>query len=152
MPSRDKEVLYEGPQYFEGTLQLRNPTQELINFVDNTIEKSGYVTVSKIVQMKTGLDYYISSQKFLQSLGKKIQKAFPGELKVSAKLFTRNRQTSKEVHRVSVMFKLHPHVKGDTVLYKGDEMEVIGLGPKLKLQDIKTRKKHTIDYDSAYLR
>ncbi len=152
MPTRDKEILYEGPQYFQGTLQLRNPSEELIRFVDNSIEKAGNITVAKVVKMKNGLDYYVSSQKFIQSLGKRLLKAFPGELKTSAKLFTRNRQTSKEVHRVSVLFKLHPYKKGDTVTYKGDEMEVLGLGPKLKLQNVKSKKKHTIPYNDPYLR
>lgn len=152
MPTRDKEVLYTGEQYFQGTLQLRNPTEEVIRFTENAILKTGYVTVAKIVKLPNGIDYYLSSQKFLRSLGKRLQKAFPGELKESKKLFTRNRQTSKDVYRGAVLFRLHPYKKGDSITYKGEKMTVISIGAKLTLQHPDSKKKLCIGYDDPYIR
>jgi len=92
-------------QYFEAILQLRNPNDELIRFVNNKIKKRG-ATIAKTVLQKNGVDFYVSDQRFTRSLGNKMKKAFKGEMKTSRKIFTRNKQTSKDVYRVTVCFKM----------------------------------------------
>ena len=92
--------------YYEGILQLRNPSEEVIRCVKNQIKKKGDVFIAKEVTQKNGVDYYISSQRFLLSLGRKLKKSFRGELKTSRKLYTRDRITSKRVYRVTVLFRL----------------------------------------------
>jgi NMD protein affecting ribosome stability and mRNA decay len=82
-------------QYFEAILQLRNPNDELINFVRNQVKT-----------LKNGVDMYISDQRFTRAMGNKMKKAFKGELKMSRKIFTRNKQTSKDVYRVTVLFRM----------------------------------------------
>ena len=93
-------------QYYEGTLQIRNPNQEVINFISNQFKNNEKVWIAKQEKQKAGIDLYISSNKFLLSLGKKLKKSFKGELKISTKLHSRNRLTSKEIHRVTVLFRL----------------------------------------------
>lgn len=95
------------PQYYEGILQLRNPNEEVINFIRNQFNNNEKIWIAKQVKLKTGLDYYISSNRFLLSLGKKLKKSFKGQLKISRKLITRNRITSKNVYRVTVLFRLN---------------------------------------------
>tara|TARA_B100000315_G_C14502675_1_gene553083 strand:+ start:342 stop:650 length:309 start_codon:yes stop_codon:yes gene_type:complete len=92
-------------QYFEAILQLRNPNDELLRFVYNQLKKRG-ATIAKTVTLKTGVDLYISDQRFTRAMGNKMKKAFKGELKTSRKIFTRNKQTSKDVYRVTVMFRM----------------------------------------------
>ena len=92
-------------QYFEAILQLRNPNDELINFVRNQVKKRG-ATIAKVKTLKNGVDMYISDQRFTRAMGNKMKKAFKGELKMSRKIFTRNKQTSKDVYRVTVLFRM----------------------------------------------
>jgi len=113
----------QNPDYFEGILQLRNPSDEAINFVENQfklrnskksegLEKSKNfqknnekVWIAKQVNLKTGIDLYVSSNKFLMQLGKKLKKSFKGKLILSRKLHTRNHLTSKNVYRLTVCFR-----------------------------------------------
>jgi len=94
------------PQYFEGTLQLRNPNEEALNFIRNQFKNNPQVWIAKEKKEKTGSDYYISSNKFLLQLGKKLKKSFKGELTISRRIHTTSRITSKFVYRVTVLFRL----------------------------------------------
>ena len=92
--------------YYEGKLQLRNPNEEVLNFIRNQFKNNEKVWIAKAERLKTGIDFYISSNRFLLSLGKKLKKSFKGELKTSRKLHSKSRITSKEVYRVTVLFRL----------------------------------------------
>ena len=63
--------------YFEGILQLRNPTEEVYKFLAN--------------QFRDHPKYWIAKK---------------GELKLSKKLFSQDRLTSKMVYRGTVLFRL----------------------------------------------
>jgi NMD protein affecting ribosome stability and mRNA decay len=94
--------------YFEGILQLRNPSKELIAFIENDIQKNHKkgVFANQIKEVKNGIDYYLTKNSYLRNLGKRLKKQFKGKLKTSAKLFTRNKQTSRDVYRMTVMFRV----------------------------------------------
>ncbi len=62
--------------------------------------------IAKEEKHKTGMDYYISSNRFLLQLGKKLKKSFKGEFKVSRRIYTQDRMSSKNVYRVTVLFRL----------------------------------------------
>jgi NMD protein affecting ribosome stability and mRNA decay len=72
----------------------------------NQFKNNEKVWIAKEEKQKTGIDYYVSSNKFLLSLGKKLKKSFKGELKTSRKIHTKNKLTSKDVYRVTVCFRL----------------------------------------------
>jgi nonsense-mediated mRNA decay protein 3 len=93
-------------QYYEAIIQLRNPNEELLNFINNQLKKRKDIFISKEIKQKKGVDLYISSQRFARALGNKMKKSFHGSLKTSRELHTRNRQTSKNVYRVTVLFRL----------------------------------------------
>jgi len=99
----------EKREYFEGVLQLREVNKEVIDFCLDDIKRlshKGGIFFSKIEEVRNGLDLYCSSNKYLQHIGKTLKKKFKGELKTTARLFSKNRQTSKDVYRVTVLFKL----------------------------------------------
>ena len=96
-----------GTQYFEGILQVRNPDDALESFIRKRLEdaeKRG-VFANKILEVKNGVDYYMSDKRFLRRLGKELKKNFKGELKESAQLFSRDKQTSKDIFRLNVLFR-----------------------------------------------
>jgi len=101
----NKATKHEG--YFEAVMQLRDPNDELINFINNQLKKNPDVFIANILPQKNGFDIYISSQRFARSLGNKMKRAFKkSELKMTRSIFTRNRQTSKDVYRVTVFFRI----------------------------------------------
>mgnify|MGYP001574226577 CR=1 FL=1 len=82
--------MHEG--YYEGILQLRNPNKEAIEFIKSQIKKKEGVFISTEKKVNNGIDFYITSQRYLQTLGKELKKHFSGELKVSSRIHTKNRQ------------------------------------------------------------
>ena len=59
------------------------------------------------IAQKDGFDIYISSQRFARNLGNKMKRAFrDSELKMTRSIYSRNRQTSKDIYRVTVMFRI----------------------------------------------
>lgn len=126
--------------YFQGILQLREVNDEILSFVHNQIKKRSDVAVTKTVKFSNGIDLYITSQKFIRILGKKLKESFGGELKTSVKLHTRNKQ-GKDLYRVNVFFKTLKYKKGDTVTIRGDRVRLISIGRKIFARDLSTGKK-----------
>ena len=137
-------------KYFEGTLQLRNPSEELIEVAASEIEKAPNVFVAESRNVKNGIDVYVSSQRFLRSLGNKLQKRFGGQLVISTKLFTKHRLTSKEVHRVNVLLRLPNFKKGDIIEYKRDKIKIISMHKKVLAKDVKTGKKLNLNFKDLF--
>jgi len=131
------------PDYYQGILQLRDINEEILSFTHNQIKKRGNVAVTKTVKHTNGLDLYITSQKFIRILGKKLKESFGGEIKISSKLHTKNRQ-GKELYRVNVLFRLSKYKKGDIVLVRGDKLRLIRIGKKIFARNLKNGKKVTI--------
>ncbi len=89
--------------YWEAKIQLRPAKREVVDYIRKQIDKRGNITISRVEELKTGLDFYISSQRFARALGKKLKKAFSGELKMTRKLFTEKK--GKKLYRVTVLFR-----------------------------------------------
>jgi NMD protein affecting ribosome stability and mRNA decay len=98
-------------QYFEAVFQLRNPNKEAVSCIVNAVNKRKDVFIAKQIEVKGGIDFYISSQRFTRSLGKKLKKSFKGELKESKKLFGMNHQTSRQVYRGTMLFRIDEPVE-----------------------------------------
>ena len=134
--------------YFEGILQLRNPTKELIRFAENKTKKDKKALITKKIKVKQGYDFYFTSQRYLRSLGNKIKSSFPGELKTSRKIFTRKRQTSRDVYRVNVLFRMSDLRKGQIIRYKGEQIKIVKTGKKVLAKNVKTGKKMMLKYEN----
>ncbi len=133
-------------KYYEGILQLRNPTNDIIRFVKNQIEKSK-IFVANEIKLKNGIDLYLSSQRFLRALGAKLKKRFGGQLKSSRKLHTVSRKTGKRLYRVTVLLRFPNFKAGDIITYRGEKVKVKLIGKKVFVQNLKTGKKSTIRFE-----
>ena len=131
------------PNYYQGILQLRDVNDEILSFVRNQIKKRDDAAITKTVKFPNGIDLYITSQKFIRILGKKLKESFGGELKISSKLHTRSKQ-GKDLYRVNVLFKLSKYKNGDVVSVRGDKVRIIRMGKKIFAKNLKTGKKMTV--------
>lgn len=93
--------------YFQAILQLRPKDAKVYEFVIDRIKERNNVSISKEVNLKTGVDIYINDQRFTRALGKKLKRSFKGKLVSSRKLHTRDRLSSKDIYRVTVCFRLN---------------------------------------------
>ncbi len=132
-----------GTDYFEGILQLRDATPDLVAFVEKDImvnEREG-AHVIKLSGKGGNLDFKMTSTKYMLALGKRLKPKFNGELTVTSKLFSRNKQTSKEVHRTNVLFRMRTYKVGDIVESRGRKVKIKTLGKKVSGVDMETGKK-----------
>lgn len=120
-----KKLKGKHPDYFEGILQLRDCSEEIINWVRNTVKKEERARISKDKKVRGGRDLYFTDQHYLQRIGKKLKETFPGIVKKSSKLFTVSRQTGKEVHRVNVLFRSLPVRVGQTFEYLNQRVKLV---------------------------
>jgi NMD protein affecting ribosome stability and mRNA decay len=94
-------------KYFEGVLQLRDVDEKVLDYVAKDIESNADngVFVKEIIEHKTGMDLQVTSRKYLMGLGKKLRKRFGGTVKRTSRLFSKSRETSKEIHRLTVLYR-----------------------------------------------
>ncbi len=135
--------------YYEGILQLRNPSGEVIKFVKDAIKDEERVFVAKRNRVRNGFDYKLSSKKFLMDIGKRLQRKFGGEVKTSSKLYGVSRETSKKIYRVTVLFRLPNFKVGDIVKIPGRFVKVTRLGSRVFGIDVDSGKKISFDYDKV---
>jgi len=134
--------------YFEGILQIRGGNKELLDWINNRIIADGRARVAKEKKVANGIDLYISDQHYLQNLGRKIKEKFTGILKVSKRLHTMHKMTSKHVYRVTVLFKVLPLKRGDIVTVHGEQVEILTIKHRAQIKNIKSGAKKEIDLDT----
>ncbi len=96
-----KERIHQNRDYYEAILQIRPAKEEVVEFIQHQVDSQSFAYISKTIELKTGLDYYLSDRRFAASLAKKLKKQFSAKITISRSLFTQNRFTSKLVYRMT---------------------------------------------------
>ena len=134
-------------QYFEGILQLRNPSQEVIDFIESKLKKNAEkLRISKIVEQKLGLDLYVTNNRYMQKLAQDIQKNFGGILKKSPHLFSRNRQTSKNIYRLNICLNFYDFKKGDVIKANKKYIKITNIRKKISGIDLELNKRISFEF------
>ncbi len=134
--------------YYESVLQLRSPRDDIAAFVESEISRSSSkgVFISRRKKVKNGIDYYLSSNKFAVGLGRKLRKRFSGYLNVSRRIFSRDRQTSKDLYRITVFYRSLLVNVGDVVVSGSSIIRVSSVGKKIVGTNIESGKREYIDF------
>ncbi len=105
--------------YFEGILQLRNPTDEVRDFIERDLKSASKkgVFISKTAEMKKGVDLYFTNKNHMKLLAQRIHNAFGGVLKINSQLFSHNHETSKDIFRVNAYVELPLFKKNGVVSF-----------------------------------
>ena len=101
--------------YFEGVVQLRGLREEHYDYVHRFVERDG-TWVTKEKEQPLGVDLWMSSQKTIQKLANALRDHFGCEIEISRKIFTRDRQTQKDVYRLNLLAEFPPFVKGEAII------------------------------------
>ncbi len=133
--------------YYEGVLQLRNPDDEVFAYINKQLFEEPKAKIVKKRIVADGADYYLNDQRFLQKLGKKLREKFNAQLKTSIKLHSTSRMTSKMVYRVTVLARIPSFEVGQIVEVHGKPMKVLEIKKNVRMQEIKTGKKHIFDFE-----
>ncbi len=120
-----------GTRYFEGILQVRHASEEIYSFIRKQFGKNYAALISDEHQVQNGVDFYLTSQALLRKIGVLLHKKFGGILKMSARIFTLNKQTSKDVYRVTAYFKPLPLKEGDVFIHEDSLMKLLRRGKQV---------------------
>ena len=115
------------PNYYEGIIQIRgtndNKVSEIVEEVIAIFRKTRHF-IAKMEEVRGGIDLYSSSNKLSRKIGRILYKRHGGELKESERLFSKDKQTQKEMFRVNVLFRIPEFTKGDVVLLKNKLIKI----------------------------
>jgi len=134
--------------YFEGVMQIRDGNKELMDWIHDRVRKDKKAKIAKEKKVRGGVDLYMSDQHYMQSLGKKMKTRFSGILKVTRRLHTQDRMTSKQVYRVTVFFKPLAIKRGEVVTFQGEKVEILRIFSKrAQIKNVKTGEKREVDLE-----
>ncbi|MGM5481424.1 MAG: NMD3-related protein [Nanobdellota archaeon] len=106
-------------KYFEGALQLRNVSDSMRPFIQKRLQDMEHkgVFVTKTVELKKGVDLYLTDKTGIQQLARQVQQKYGGEIKISPQLFSHDHVRSKDIYRVNAFVKLPDYTVGDVIYY-----------------------------------
>ena len=109
----------EKTQYFEGILQLRRPSDEAGQFIEQEMKKIAKkgAFISKAVDVKNGVDLYFTDKNKMQLLAQKLHAKFGGRISSNPQLFSHNRLSSKHIYRVNVLVELPEFNINDVICF-----------------------------------
>lgn len=113
--------LYTTDRNFQAKLQIRPENADIDNFIKEQIRGRNDCFINKEEPHKYGIDYFLSSQKFARTLGKKLKEKFDGELTITSTLHGFDRRHGKEVHRITVCFRLKKERPAEEETYDEEE-------------------------------
>ncbi len=134
-------------EYFEGVLQLRNASDEAVDWVYDEIQRTGKTRVAKAKEVTGGIDLYLSSQHYMQTLGRQLQQRFGGILKITSRLHTRSSLTSRDVYRMTVLFRQLPFKTRDIITYHGERWKILSTGNQVRIQNVQSGEKKRVPAD-----
>lgn len=126
--------------YFEGILQIRNPREQVVKYIEKVIAKNESVRITQSREVKGGFDFELTNQQFLVSFVHELKKEFGGVVRKSSKLHTYDHQRSKKVYRLTCLLELPSFWIGDIIETPKRLLRVSSMGEVVKGFDLRRRK------------
>ncbi|USN45875.1 MAG: hypothetical protein H6502_01960 [Candidatus Woesearchaeota archaeon] len=138
-----------GTNYFEGILQLRNATNEVLDFVHEKVAAARHrgVGINKIVEEGNGANLYFTKKSYLPRLGQALIRKFGGQMKSSPQLFSVDKQSGKNLYRLNVYVELPLFSVGDVLAIKNAVYQIRRTAKLLYGVKLATGKTHTFPYE-----
>jgi nonsense-mediated mRNA decay protein 3 len=95
-----------------------------------------------MLESKDGVDFYVTDQKAIQHIGHEVIDKFGGHIKITSKLVTKDKNTGKDLFRVTVLVRLSDFSVGDVIAYENKLIRVGKMGKHISGFNL-IRNKHT---------
>ncbi|MGE0793684.1 MAG: NMD3-related protein [Candidatus Woesearchaeota archaeon] len=105
--------------YFEGILQLRNPNDKVVEYIDKEMQKVAKkgIAITKTSELKNGVDLYFTNKNYIKILAQKLHKIFGAKVDINSQLFSHNHLTSKDIYRINVLVTFPKYNLGDVISF-----------------------------------
>ncbi len=151
---KPRRAKYTNPQYFEGILQVRNPDDAVRQAIELLLGKHPDIHIAKENVLRSGYDLYLNDKRFVRLIANHLHQRFGAALKESAKLHTRDRQSGKELYRLTICAAI-PTLKPETIIEAGGgagttALRVTSVGKRISGIDLSTGKRVFMPPDADY--
>jgi NMD protein affecting ribosome stability and mRNA decay len=145
----------QGTKYFEGILQTRNVTDEIVQFIINDAEKqkSKGVHITKedhIEGAGRNIDYYYTDKGYLKVIAEKLRNHFGATLKHNAQLFSIDWETSKNLYRLNLLVEFPKYNKNDVLKIDNQLYMIVSMDEKVHVLNLKTNSKTLLAHKETY--
>ena len=138
--------------YFEGIVQLRNATDEVIYFIRDLARSKREDMISKEKPVGSGVDFYVKKKSFLRYAASQVQAKYGGEVIFSDRLRGVDKMTSKLLYRETVLITIPDLLKGDIVSFKDDVFLIHSVNKtKVNLTSLSGKGRVIVDYTKTRL-
>ncbi|MBD3209656.1 hypothetical protein GF367_04555 [Candidatus Woesearchaeota archaeon] len=133
----------KGTHYYTAKLQLRDPPAGALGFIEEAMQPLAAkgVSINKVEETPRGPDLYVTHKAAARQLADKLVRKYGGTMKTSEQLFSRNKQTSKNVYRLNVVVAFAHFTVGDVLVVDKKVVAVTGVGKRCTGRDLSTSKK-----------
>lgn len=135
-----------GSKYFEGIIQVRNAYDDVKLYIRNYVEKKS-IMINKVVEKDDYVDLFFADKKHMKPLALKLMRNFGAHIENSAQLFSRNKQTSKNIYRVNELVVIPKFKINDCVVVDDVPVMITGLGKIITGTRLDFAKKTTFVFD-----
>lgn len=142
----------EGTEYYEAILQVRSPSlkvlEDSVELLKKRVESLRHkgMFINKVKRFNEGYTLYMTNKRIAQALGRELQETYGGIYKASPHLYSRSRQTSKNIYRVNIFARLPGFEKEDIILFNERVFKVEKVGKRIKLLDLEKNSFVSVDY------
>lgn len=147
-------------QYFEGVLQLQNPSEKVFDFISKQMELMSPkgVFITKTVDTKKGVDLYFTNKNPMRIIAQRLVSKFGGKLDENAQLFSHNHLTSRDIFRLNILVELPEFTIGDVVEFnltrvRGEDLrhviQATKMGKIIQGTDLLSGKQFAFELKSA---
>jgi len=145
----------EGTKYFEGVLQVRNMSPDVLTFIKNDLakQKSKGVHINKEVDVDgsgINMDYYYTDKGYMKVIAEKLRHEFGAILKQNAQLFSIDWETSKNVYRLNILVQLTNYHKNDVIKFNKQLYKIISMDEKIHATNLETHTKTLLPHKESY--
>jgi nonsense-mediated mRNA decay protein 3 len=139
-------------EYFEGILQIRNPDEDILEFLNHELYRAEekLIFVTNVEKVKNGFDYYITSKKHITRIAQSLQSQFGGTVKVSEQLFSHDSLRSKDIFRINVLYNCPDTKKGDVIKYNDKIYLVTSVTKQIYVKELDSETKSKISFDDSF--
>lgn len=134
--------------YFVGTVQVRAEGREVTKEERRRVRElasradargASEEFVSRIEEVRGGLDVLTSTNPLAKRLAKELAKEFQGTVGSSATLHTK--REGRDAYRATYVVRLPGFQEGDVLVWRRVKYRVLALGPNVRLEEVETGKR-----------
>lgn len=140
---------------YTAIIQLRNRTNKnfdrIIARINQLFENQSLAHIIELKELDEGIDFYVIKTEKALAAAKQIIKEYGGIIDVTKKIFSVDKQTSKELYRTTILVRLFDFSIHDLIFYRDSVYEIVKfVKEKIICRNIYTSESKTLSFKDGF--